>query len=85
MAQGDASIYLRLPRSGSYREKIWDHAAGVCIIEQAGGKVSDFSGNPLDFTCGEKLEKNVGILATNKVIHDQVLMAIRDSIQPANR
>jgi 3'(2'), 5'-bisphosphate nucleotidase len=38
--------------------------------------VSDFSGNPLDFTCGEKLEKNIGILATNGVIHDQVLDVI---------
>jgi 3'(2'), 5'-bisphosphate nucleotidase len=76
VAQGDASIYLRLPRSSSYREKIWDHAAGVCITEQAGGQVSDFSGNPLDFTCGEKLEKNIGVLATNGTIHKQALDAI---------
>jgi len=77
VARGDASIYLRLPRSSSYREKIWDHAAGVCIIEQAGGLVTDFSGNALDFTCGERLENNVGIVATNAIIHDQVLDAIK--------
>lgn len=77
VARGDASIYLRLPRSSSYREKIWDHAAGAFIVEQAGGRVTDFSGNPLDFTCGELLEKNIGILATNGVIHEHVLEAIR--------
>jgi HAL2 family 3'(2'),5'-bisphosphate nucleotidase len=76
VAKGDASIYLRLPRSSSYREKIWDHAAGVCIIEQAGGRVTDFNGTPLNFTCGELLEKNVGIVATNGIIHDPVLEAI---------
>ncbi len=83
VARGDASIYLRLPRSSSYREKIWDHAAGVAIVEQAGGRVSDFSGKPLDFTCGETLEKNIGIVATNGKIHEQVLNAIRTQIQPS--
>lgn len=77
VAMGDASIYLRLPRSNSYREKIWDHAAGVCIIEQSGGRVTDFSGNALDFTCGERLGKNTGIVATNGIIHERVLDAIR--------
>ncbi len=81
VARGDASIYLRLPRSSSYREKIWDHAAGACIVEQAGGRVSDFTGKPLDFTCGETLEKNTGILATNGIIHEQVLDAIRSRIK----
>jgi len=77
VACGDASIYLRLPRSRSYREKIWDHTAGAVIVEQAGGRVSDFSGKPLDFTGGELLEKNMGILATNGVLHEQVLNAIQ--------
>ncbi len=81
VARSDASIYLRLPRSSSYREKIWDHAAGVAIVEQAGGRVSDFSGKPLDFTCGETLKKNIGIVATNGKIHEQVLDAIRSQIQ----
>lgn len=77
VACGDASIYLRLPRSSTYREKIWDHAAGAFIVEQAGGRVTDFSGKPLDFTCGELLEKNTGIVATNGIIHERVLEAIK--------
>ncbi len=37
IARGDASIYLRLPTRADYREKIWDHAAGKFVVEQAGG------------------------------------------------
>ena len=31
-------MYMRFPPQG-YREKIWDHAAGVVIVTEAGGKV----------------------------------------------
>src|SRR5690606_4262601 len=37
LARGDASIYLRLPTRKDYREKIWDHAAGLIVVEEAGG------------------------------------------------
>jgi HAL2 family 3'(2'),5'-bisphosphate nucleotidase len=80
LAMGDASIYLRLPRKQDYREKIWDHAAGSIIVEEAGGKVTDFKGNPLQFNLGKKLENNIGILATNTHLHSQVLDAIADVI-----
>ena len=28
---------------------LWDYAAGACILEEAGGKMTDFSGNPLTY------------------------------------
>ncbi|MCU0614283.1 MAG: 3'(2'),5'-bisphosphate nucleotidase [Desulfobacterales bacterium] len=80
LARGQASIYLRLPRKKDYREKIWDHAAGSIIVEEAGGKVTDFKGNPLQFNLGKNLENNIGILATNKHLHTQVLEAIAEVI-----
>lgn len=76
VACGNASVYLRLPRSREYREKIWDHAAGAIVVTEAGGRVSDFSGTPLDFSHGRKLIRNVGILATNGPLHEDVLNAI---------
>ena len=38
VASGNAVLYLRLPspKYPGYREKIWDHAAGVLVIEEAG-------------------------------------------------
>jgi HAL2 family 3'(2'),5'-bisphosphate nucleotidase len=77
VARGEASIYLRLPRDSSYREKVWDHAAGKLVIEEAGGRVTDLEGEPLDFSQGRLLGNRCGIVATNGAIHDKVLEACR--------
>jgi 3'(2'), 5'-bisphosphate nucleotidase len=77
LARGEASIYLRLPRDESYREKVWDHAAGAIVIEEAGGRVSDLDGNALDFSKGRRLANGRGIIATNGLLHDRVLEACR--------
>ncbi len=44
----------------------WDIAAGSLMVTEAGGKVSDYSGGPLDLYGNE-------ILATNGLIHDQLI------------
>ena len=77
VAEGDASIYLRLPTQRDYREKIWDHAAGKLVVEEAGGRVSDVDGRPLDFRTGRTLARNRGVVATCGPIHDEVLDAVR--------
>jgi len=76
VARGDASIYLRLPTRPGYVEKIWDHAAGMFIVEQAGGRVTDIDGKPLDFSHGRGLSENRGVVATNGAVHDAVLEAV---------
>lgn len=78
VARGEAVIYLRVPSPSdpSYREKIWDHAAGSIITEEAGGKVTDVKGQPLDFSSGISMKKNHGILVTNRLLHDIVLKAL---------
>jgi 3'(2'), 5'-bisphosphate nucleotidase len=78
VARGEASIYLRLPTRKDYREKIWDHAAGMIAVEEAGGTVTDVTGKPLDFTHGRQLENNAGVIATNGAIHDAVVKAVRE-------
>lgn len=77
VARGEASIYLRLPTRGDYEEKIWDHAAGMLVVEEAGGKVTDTRGEPFDFSQGRTLRRNVGVVATNGHIHDAVIAAVR--------
>jgi 3'(2'), 5'-bisphosphate nucleotidase len=67
---------MRLPVKRGYREKIWDHAAGVAVIEAAGGRVTDLNGKDLDFGCGEALDANRGVLASNGFLHDAVLAAV---------
>lgn len=65
------------PHTKSTCRKIWDHAAGVLVVEEAGGKVSDIYGLPFDFSCGTTLSKNYGLVATNGFIHDKVIDAIQ--------
>lgn len=77
VARGQASIYLRLPTSHTYEEKIWDHAAGSIVVQEAGGRVTDVEGRDLDFSLGRTLRNNRGVVATNALLHDQVIDAIR--------
>jgi 3'(2'), 5'-bisphosphate nucleotidase len=77
VARGEASVYLRVPKGASYREKIWDHAAGMTVVESAGGRVTDLDGRNLDFTRGKRLTGNRGVVATSGGVHDRVLEAIR--------
>lgn len=78
VACGGAEIYLRPRSKPSYRENVWDHAAGVVVCEEAGGRVTDVDGKPLDFMKGAKLEDNRGILATaGGRVHEVVLASLR--------
>lgn len=76
VAAGDADLYLRISPDPSYRHKIWDHAAGVAIVQAAGGKVTDGKGKPLDFSQGRLLPETEAILVTNGHIHERVLEAL---------
>ena len=67
---------MRLPTRKDYVEKIWDHAGGVLVVEEAGGTVTDIDGQPLEFTHGRGLERNRGVVVTNGRLHQQVLRAV---------
>ncbi len=75
VARGQAALYLRLPspRTPGYRENIWDHAAGALVVEEAGGRVTDMHGKPLDYGSGPKMMDNRGVVVSNGPIHDRVL------------
>ena len=75
VARGDAAVYLRLPTKPGYQECIWDHAAGKVILEEAGARVGDVDGKPLDFGKGRTLSANRGVIATLPAFFDQVVQA----------
>ena len=79
LASGEGEIYLRLlsPDRMDYREKIWDQAAGSIIVEEAGGTVTDLDGKVLDFSRGRTLKENRGICASNGLLHDEALAALK--------
>ncbi|KAH7029500.1 3'-phosphoadenosine 5'-phosphatase [Microdochium trichocladiopsis] len=78
IARGAGDIYLRLPVSASYQEKIWDHAAGDLIVREAGGQVTDITGSRLDFGAGRTLKENKGVVAAPAAGHAKVLAAVQE-------
>lgn len=70
---GAASLdlaYVAMGRfDGFWEEKLfaWDVAAGVLLVKEAGGMVSDFSGNPID------IYKPKETLASNGLIHNAMI------------
>jgi 3'(2'), 5'-bisphosphate nucleotidase len=49
-ARGEVDLYIRYGPTSE-----WDTAAGQCVLEQAGGGVTDFSGTPLRYNAKESL------------------------------
>jgi 3'(2'), 5'-bisphosphate nucleotidase len=74
---GDVNLRLISPSQPNYRERIWDQAAGSICVEEAGGKVTDLDGKPLDFTHGRMLATNRGVLATNGKLHGALLAGLK--------
>jgi myo-inositol-1(or 4)-monophosphatase len=58
----------------------WDIAAGGLIVEEAGGRMSDFRGGPFDIYDGETV-------ASNKRVHDEIVRVLRmpGGIPPRHR
>jgi 3'(2'), 5'-bisphosphate nucleotidase len=83
VARGEAALYIRLhlPQFSDRKENNWDHAAGAIVVEEAGGRVTDLYGQPLDFSLGTKLLNNQGIIASNGVIHEAVLAVVAQKVQ----
>ncbi|KAF2749603.1 3(2),5-bisphosphate nucleotidase HAL2 [Sporormia fimetaria CBS 119925] len=78
VARGAGDIILRLPVKATYEEKIWDHAAGVVIVREAGGEVADVNGKPLDFGVGRTLKENKGVVTAPKAVLPHVIEAVKD-------
>jgi 3'(2'), 5'-bisphosphate nucleotidase len=76
LAAGVADVVMRVPPDRNFFDAIWDYAAGSLLIEEAGGRVTDLAGRPLDFTAGRRFFHNDGILASNGALHEAALAAI---------
>ena len=76
VARGQADLYLRMPTRPDYIERIWDHAAGMIVAEEAGAVVTDITARALDFSHGAGLEANRGIVCAADTYHAAVMAAI---------
>jgi len=49
----------------------WDTAAGVLLVHEAGGKVTNFTGGPFEISSRE-------VLASNSLVHDELLAEFKN-------
>jgi len=81
---GSASIDLAYVACGrfdlffEYDLKIWDIAAGMLLVREAGGKFSDFSGNMTGLSGDETI-------ASNALIYYEILEIIKNFMQKKSR
>lgn len=72
---GSAALDLCMVASGRFgifyetHLNPWDVAAGKLIVDEAGGRVSDFKGNAMPLDAGE-------LLATNGILHSQAVQLL---------
>jgi 3'-phosphoadenosine 5'-phosphosulfate (PAPS) 3'-phosphatase len=78
VARGDADLYVRSSPDRTYREWIWDHAAGALIAQEAGAMVTDLRGRPLSFAEGRRLESAEGVLCASTALHEAVLAGMAE-------
>ena len=70
ISSGEAELYL----TTTDKLKEWDTAASYCIINEAGGKMTDMHGNDITYNNKIVFHKN-GILISNGVIHEKIVKA----------
>ena len=68
ISSGEAEAYI----TTTNKMKEWDSAASHCIILEAGGKMTDMSGNELTYNNKNVYHQN-GILVTNGLIHNKIV------------
>ena len=68
ISSGEAEAYI----TTTNKMKEWDTAAAYCIITEAGGKMTDMSGNEINYNNKDVYHQN-GILVTNGPIHNRIV------------
>jgi len=53
-----------------FNDKVWDFAAGLLLVEEAGGKATDFKGKPWN-------TQTKRYIASNKLIHKDILKVLK--------
>ena len=83
LAGGRGDLFTRLPRPG-YVERVWDFAAAKCVVEEAGGAITDLKA-AIDVGLGTCLDASVeGIVASGApALHREALDAVNAGLAAA--
>lgn len=77
---GATDVMVRIPKTKERFTYVWDHAGGHILFEEAGGKIRDFDGGPIDFGRGRKIkgETNYGMIGTVPALFETVDRAVKE-------
>jgi 3'(2'), 5'-bisphosphate nucleotidase len=80
LALGRADVYIRSADPDYGIAFPWDHCTGQIILEEAGGRVTDLDGKPIDYEPppGRPITNLDGLLASNGPCHEEILGMLRD-------
>ena len=77
---GTTALHLAYVAKGSFiaslmhKPKLWDIAAGACLVQSAGGIVTDWKGNPLwPLDMNNYTGQIFNVLAANKIVHKKLI------------
>jgi len=59
-----------------YQLSPWDYGAAALMVAEAGGRITQMDGSPLDIRCKSS------ILATNGILHDELVQLLRERPVP---
>ena len=72
IAAGERDLYA----NPAGRVKLWDTCAPEVILREAGGRLSDRRGAPLDYR-GAELSHRRGLIASNGLVHEEAVERLR--------
>ncbi|KNG52348.1 3'(2'),5'-bisphosphate nucleotidase [Stemphylium lycopersici] len=80
---GATDVMVRIPKTLDRFTYVWDHAGGHLLFQEAGGMISDFKGEQIDFANGRKIkgERNWGMIACMPGLFEQVGRAVMDVLK----
>ncbi|KAK7226090.1 hypothetical protein V2G26_014093 [Clonostachys chloroleuca] len=78
---GGGHAQIRVPKTPNSRVYIWDHAGTQLIFTEAGGKITDLDGKPMDFSAGRELFNNRGMIIAREAVHADILSGISQLLE----
>jgi len=80
LVEEQCDVYIHL----SPRTKQWDTCAPEVILTEAGGRISDLFGDPLNYNVPDVNNRN-GLVASNGVSHDKIIETLAPLLQEFGR
>ncbi|CAA9964138.1 hypothetical protein CFE70_007208 [Pyrenophora teres f. teres 0-1] len=80
---GATDVMVRIPKTLDRFTYVWDHAGGHLLYQEAGGVISDFNGEQIDFSQGRKItgERNWGMVACLPAYFEEVGKSVKEVLK----